>query len=572
MLANAFESNHTIEKAYLVNLLIRTRSTEAVETELLVRVALPAHRGHGLNGHDRDTIRQDGETVVLGLSIEDLEARNRDDTSLEAVLLLESGDSLDTDADFGTGGDESDVGFLVLDRNVTTLDTVLERRVLELRHVLTGESHDGGGVLGGESEVVGGAGLVAVGRTPDHHVGESTEVSEGLDRLVSRAVFTETDGVVGRDHEGADLRKRRQTAGTGGVGNEVEESTTGRDDGAVGGKTVHDSSHGVLTDTVAEVATRPVTKTSRRRLEVNSTLPDGVVGTSQIGGAGQQLGNDAVDGLENSLRQLAGSVGLVAGLVGRQSLLPALGELARETAGEILVEVRELLGVLLQKLVPLGLLRGTLSSVLAVHVIDLLGNDEALLRVEAEQLLDVLDVVSLEGVTVNTVSALELGAVADDGGQLDDGRLVLDLLGLLDGSLNALQVVVAVLDPLGVPAVGLEALHDILREGAVGVTVNGDVVVVVDHDEVAELEVTGGGGSLRGNTLHSAAITEEGICVVGGEVEARLVEDGTGVSLRNGETDGVGETLAERTSGDFDTGGVVSLRVTRRDAVELLRT
>jgi hypothetical protein len=42
------------------------------------------------------------------------------------------------------------------------------------------------------------------------------------------------------------------------------------------------------------------------------------------------------------------------------------------------------------------------------------------------------------------------------------------------------------------------------------------------------------------------------------------------VSLGNGQTDGVGETLAKRTSGDLDTGGVVSLGVTGGDAVELL--
>jgi hypothetical protein len=42
------------------------------------------------------------------------------------------------------------------------------------------------------------------------------------------------------------------------------------------------------------------------------------------------------------------------------------------------------------------------------------------------------------------------------------------------------------------------------------------------------------------------------------------------VGLGHGETDGIGETLAERASGDFDTGSVVGLRVTGCDAVDLL--
>jgi hypothetical protein len=96
------------------------------------------------------------------------------------------------------------------------------------------------------------------------------------------------------------------------------------------------------------------------------------------------------------------------------------------------------------------------------------------------------------------------------------------------------------------------------------------VVVIVDHDEVAELQVTGHGSSLGGDTLHSAAITEEGICVVVEQLVTGLVEDGGRVPLSNSKTDSVGETLTKRTSGDLNTGGVVGLRVTWGDRVDLL--
>jgi hypothetical protein len=42
------------------------------------------------------------------------------------------------------------------------------------------------------------------------------------------------------------------------------------------------------------------------------------------------------------------------------------------------------------------------------------------------------------------------------------------------------------------------------------------------------------------------------------------------VRLGNGETNGIGETLAERASGDFDTGGIMRFGVTGADAVDLL--
>jgi hypothetical protein len=91
--------------------------------------------------------------------------------------------------------------------------------------------------------------------------------------------------------------------------------------------------------------------------------------------------------------------------------------------------------------------------VLVVHVVDLLGNDKHLLGVKAELLLDLLNVVGLQGVSMNTTGALELGAETNGGGQLDDGGLVGDLLGLGDSSLDALKVGVSVLDVLSVPAI-----------------------------------------------------------------------------------------------------------------------
>jgi hypothetical protein len=106
-----------------------------------------------------------------------------------------------------------------------------------------------------------------------------------------------------------------------------------------------------------------------------------------------------------------------------------------------------------------------------VEVVDGLGNNKALLGVEAEQLLNTLGIVGLEGVTVDTAGTGELGAETNGGGQLDDGGLVSNLLTLADSSLNALEVVVTILDPLGVPAVSLETLQDVLGEGALGVTV-----------------------------------------------------------------------------------------------------
>jgi hypothetical protein len=96
------------------------------------------------------------------------------------------------------------------------------------------------------------------------------------------------------------------------------------------------------------------------------------------------------------------------------------------------------------------------------------------------------------------------------------------------------------------------------------------VVVIVEADEVAELQVTSSAGSFTGDTFLGATITEDAVCVVVEQVVSWLVEHGTGVSLGDGKTNGVADTLTQRAGGDFDTGGVMGLGVTRGDTADLL--
>ena len=72
---------------------------------------------------------------------------------------------------------------------------------------------------------------------------------------------------------------------------------------------------------------------------------------------------------------------------------------------------------------------------------------------------------------MDSTSTLVLRAESDRGCELDHGWLVSNTLGLRDRCLNALQVVVTILHVLCVPAVGLEPLHDVFSEGALGITV-----------------------------------------------------------------------------------------------------
>ena len=67
----------------------------------------------------------------------------------------------------------------------------------------------------------------------------------------------------------------------------------------------------------------------------------------------------------------------------------------------------------------------------------------------------------------------------------------------------------APVDPLDVPAVGLVAGGDVLGLGDLGVVLDRDLVVVVEHDEVAELLVAGQRGGLVADALLDVAVRGE---------------------------------------------------------------
>lgn len=83
--------------------------------------------------------------------------------------------------------------------------------------------------------------------------------------------------------------------------------------------------------------------------------------------------------------------------------------------------------------------------------------------------------------------------------------------------------------------------------------------------------MTGRRGGFTSNTFHSTAIAEKAEGVVVDQFVTGLVEHGSGVGLSNGQTHCVGEPLAQRTRGHFDSGSVMGLRMPGSDTVDLLK-
>lgn len=73
----------------------------------------------------------------------------------------------------------------------------------------------------------------------------------------------------------------------------------------------------------------------------------------------------------------------------------------------------------------------------------LLGHVELLSGIETELLLDVGEILISEGATVNSLSAFLLRAETNGSADFNDGRLIGNLLGLLNGTPETIKVVVA---------------------------------------------------------------------------------------------------------------------------------
>lgn len=125
---------------------------------------------------------------------------------------------------------------------------------------------------------------------------------------------------------------------------------------------------------------------------------------------------------------------------------------------------------------------------------------------------------------------------------LDHGGLVRHGLGRLRGRHERVQVV-HVFHRLHVPAVRLVALAHVLREGQVRLAVDGDLVVVVEDDELAQAQVARQGAGLGGDALLQAAVAADDVGVVVHHGRALAVVDGRQVRLRHGQAHGVGDSL-----------------------------
>lgn len=302
----------------------------------------------------------------------------------------------------------------------------------------------------------------------------------------------------------------------------------------------------------------------RRRL-----VDRGVVRAREVGGAAPQLGHDVTERLEHLAGGGAGGDAL-AGLEDGELVLPALGQLARGDPVELGGALRAGGAPRGERLLPLGL--GLAAAVQCLTGVrdDLVGDLEGLLRVEAQDPLGRGDLVVAEGGAVRGLGVLGVRCgPGDDRAGRDERRAPGLGLGGQQRLVQTRRVQVTagqLVDALDVPAVRLVALQGVLGDRGLRVALDGDVVVVPQQDQVAQLLVPGQRGRLRGDALLEAAVAERRPTPCGrrGGAGGRLrVEQAALVAGGHGHAHGVGDALAQRAGRRLHTGGVAVLRVPR---------
>ncbi len=116
------------------------------------------------------------------------------------------------------------------------------------------------------------------------------------------------------------------------------------------------------------------------------------------------------------------------------------------------------------------------------------------------------------------------------------------------------------------PARGLKALHLIDGIGQRDRPVDGDVIVVVEHDQLFQLQVAGKRDRFLADAFHQVAIGDEH---VGGVIDDVAAVKRRKVAFRDRHADGIGKALAERSGGGFDARRVAVFGMAGRLRAEL---
>jgi len=212
-------------------------------------------------------------------------------------------------------------------------------------------------------------------------------------------------------------------------------------------------------------------------------------------------------------------------LAGRERCVRGVRPLGRQLAAhaafEFIRQRRMGIAVARKQLLPAGF--GRASGVLVIPGRAQLRRHLERRRCPAEFLPGAGDLVDAQRLAVRRGGAsLGRRPPTDDGLAVDQRRP--RILGLCGADRARDRRIVQPVDGLHVPAIGLEAPGRVIGEPAAHLAVDRDAIVVVEHDQLAELERAGERAGLVRDAFHHAAVAGEHPGVVIDDRKSRAVE------------------------------------------------
>ena len=358
-----------------------------------------------------------------------------------------------------------------------------------------------------------------------------------LDRLVGGAVLSHAHRVVAPREHHLGFRQRGEPHCGPHVVGEHQEGAHHRYGAAVQGHAVGDRPHGVLAHAEVDL---PASWPAGRE---HPGVGDGGAGVArEVGTPAGESGHHRQQGLQGGIGGLAGGDRL-ARLERRQRVVPAgtagCGQ-ARLEVGAVAVEGRGA-GLPGEALVLAG---GPGAAVVVEH----LGRHvERIAGGQSHQGLGGRDLLVEDGVAVCGRRARSPGSRRGDHGAHDHkGRAIVGAGRVAQSGFQRVEVLGRLAEFDDMPAVGPEAGRGVVGEGQVGAAVDGDLVVVVDHHQPTQAQMSRQRGGLVADTLGQVAVAGDHEDAVVADIGAVAASH---LALRDGHAHRVGDALTERAGG-----------------------
>src|SRR5450631_3711186 len=461
------------------------------------------------------------------------------------------------------------ISFVGIGQDIGAARQAFRRRVfgtVKDGQCLTAEDKTGRIALRLDENTVSLAHLVGIRGAQYREAGDATQAQELFDRLMSRAIFADADGVMREDmkhrqfHQGSKADRRLHV---------VAENQERRTERAQMAKphSVDDGAHGVFANAEMHVAAA-----GGLCLQCTSAIERqvGLGGWREIGSAAQNPRHILGDGVEHLPRGVACRNAFFIGLEVRQIGIPPHRQFVFQIAQNFVGGLRVGLSVIGEGLLPCGIQAcAAFADAILEGVIDAVGHQKLCVFRPAVEALGLAHFLCTERVAVRGGGVLLVRrAIADDAVDYDQGRPVLGCLELFQRLCDR-GAIIGICDMKNVPFVTTEARLNVLAEGKFGMAFDGDGIVVIDPAQIIEPEMSGDRCGFAGDALHHVAVAADHVDVVIEDPEAMFVVVFAQPSRSDGHADAVAAALAKRPGRGLDACGDAVFGMAGRDAVEL---